>query len=391
MTFAGTLITALIAGGFAFLLGWVVCKAVLSNDLAAEPEQAGNQEPVSDDFTTEPDAEINDEERERLQLELRAAHQAKAEAAAKNSIFQERIDEQTQMLANLQEDRDRIRVEHGSQKRLINSLQQKVLAKDKWRQQFIKEQEEHQLQIDTLTAENKKLSEQLQTQTTDADSGNAPVPTQVGSTDAGELRKLLEQSRSNEKSLVSQLQTLQEWAKPLATENTQQGELINRLKHQIAALRKEQKAAEDKLAKLSGAIRKAKAAQQQRAAALAEQQASQTGVHDNVISPAKAEYLQAQTPQTGDKLEETHTDLQSLNNANADALTNVQQDDLKKIKGIGPGVEKRFHKAGIFSYHQLARLNQDQIAKIAARTNKAHRAAWAIEAQRLLEAGETAA
>jgi predicted RecB family nuclease len=40
------------------------------------------------------------------------------------------------------------------------------------------------------------------------------------------------------------------------------------------------------------------------------------------------------------------------------------RDNLQKIKGIGPEVEKRLNEAGIFSFEQLSRLSQTEIWEI---------------------------
>lgn len=38
----------------------------------------------------------------------------------------------------------------------------------------------------------------------------------------------------------------------------------------------------------------------------------------------------------------------------------VGADDLKKVKGIGPVIEKRLNKAGIYKYEQIAELTPDE-------------------------------
>ena len=41
-----------------------------------------------------------------------------------------------------------------------------------------------------------------------------------------------------------------------------------------------------------------------------------------------------------------------------------EKDDLQKIKGIGPIIEKRLNKAGIYTYAQLAALKQSEVEKL---------------------------
>lgn len=48
----------------------------------------------------------------------------------------------------------------------------------------------------------------------------------------------------------------------------------------------------------------------------------------------------------------------------AGAATSVQPDDLKSINGIGPALEKKLQAQGIFSYRQLAALNDADITRL---------------------------
>jgi|GEM_PF-2176515 len=156
------------------------------------------------------------------------------------------------MLANLQEDRNWMHAEHGNQKRLIHTLQQGRLNKDEARQSIVKQQQAYEEQI-------RSLEQQLAALETTA--GCAPVPSMMTAADGISLRDQLIASKASSARLISQLQALQQWAAPLATENTQQTELIDRLRHQVGALRNAQQAAQAKLNKLSAAISKAKVAQ----------------------------------------------------------------------------------------------------------------------------------
>jgi predicted flap endonuclease-1-like 5' DNA nuclease len=355
MTFTATIITALIAGGIAFLLGWVICKAVLAQHNTAN--DSNRDQSSENDTVTAVSASAD---LAGLQMQIERLQHDKAELNAKISRYEDRINEQVRMLANLQEDRDRIRVEHGSQKRLIHTLQQTGLNKDQARQSMIKQQQAYEEQIRSLEQQIAALEKTA---------GKAPVPTMLAQADGISLRDQLLASKNREASLTAQLQALQEWAKPLATENTQQAELIERLKYQVGALRTEQQVTKEKLRKLSAAISSAKVAQRQRAADVTgtyQQTAVNPGTVDNVVAPG------TKTDAVYDALEETHTDLEAA-------------DDLKKIRGIGPGLERRFNAAGVFSYAQLAELSHQELQKIAARTKKAHRASWAQEARRLHE------
>lgn len=45
------------------------------------------------------------------------------------------------------------------------------------------------------------------------------------------------------------------------------------------------------------------------------------------------------------------------------AAPNGEPDDLKKLDGVGPAAEKKFHAAGIFHFHQIAGFTAEDIAK----------------------------
>ena len=51
--------------------------------------------------------------------------------------------------------------------------------------------------------------------------------------------------------------------------------------------------------------------------------------------------------------------------ADADALHNDEQDDLKKIKGIGPAIEKTLNELGVYRYHQIAEMSEYDIDRVA--------------------------
>jgi predicted flap endonuclease-1-like 5' DNA nuclease len=355
MTLTATIITALIAGGIAFLLGWVISKAVLtqhSKSATSNNDSDAQKNPVS---ATPLPADIAP-----LQTEIRRLQHDKAQLNAKNSRYEDRINEQVRMLANLQEDRNRIRAEHGSQKRLIHTLQQTGLNKDQARQSITKQQQAYEEQIRLLEQQVAGLAKTV---------GKAPVPSMLAEADGISLHDQLQASKASEASLKSQLQALREWARPLASENAQQTELIERLKYQIGASRNEQRITKDKLNKLLAAIGNAKVAQRRRGAEATgtyQQVPLSARTTDNILPPVAA------TATAYDPLEETQTDVQAA-------------DDLKKIRGIGPGLERKFNAAGIFSYAQLAELSHQQLQSITARTKKAHRAAWANKAKRLQE------
>jgi NADH-quinone oxidoreductase subunit E len=69
-----------------------------------------------------------------------------------------------------------------------------------------------------------------------------------------------------------------------------------------------------------------------------------------------------------------------------------EPDDLKKISGIGPGIEKTLHGLGIYHFRQIAGFTSDNVAWVNQRLRfkgRIEREEW-IEQARKLAAGETA-
>ena len=68
-----------------------------------------------------------------------------------------------------------------------------------------------------------------------------------------------------------------------------------------------------------------------------------------------------------------------------------EPDDLQRISGIGPGIEKTLHALGIYHFRQIAELTPDNVAWIDQRLRfrgRIEREDWIGQAKRLA-AGET--
>jgi predicted flap endonuclease-1-like 5' DNA nuclease len=68
-------------------------------------------------------------------------------------------------------------------------------------------------------------------------------------------------------------------------------------------------------------------------------------------------------------------ELKALRAENAELLQKVEKwapepDDLKRIKGIGPEIERRLHEAGITSFQQLGKLTPAKLEAILGNTIK---------------------
>src|SRR5215212_1238149 len=64
-------------------------------------------------------------------------------------------------------------------------------------------------------------------------------------------------------------------------------------------------------------------------------------------------------------------------------------DDLTKLNGVGPQLEKKLNEAGIFHYWQLAAMQPDDVAKLDADlklNGRLQRDGWIAQARALIEA-----
>lgn len=72
------------------------------------------------------------------------------------------------------------------------------------------------------------------------------------------------------------------------------------------------------------------------------------------------------------KLEVELTELRQVKRSTRSSVSQTQQasttphevDDLKVIKGIGPGIEAKLNKAGIFSFRQISELTEESIERV---------------------------
>jgi NADH-quinone oxidoreductase subunit J len=67
----------------------------------------------------------------------------------------------------------------------------------------------------------------------------------------------------------------------------------------------------------------------------------------------------------------------------------LEGDDLKRIKGVGPKLEKLLHKNGIYTFAQIATLNEQQVIKLDAQLEEFKgrivREDWIAQAKKLVE------
>jgi len=379
MSLSLVIVVCLIAGSVTFLLGWVFGKVHFSKQPPAviEPGITEAAEPEEEPELPELSADAGELQQLVHQLENKLG-----ESRLQTKELQNKAQQQQQMLAQVTEDRDRIRVEHGSQQRLINTLQSSKFDRDKAQQETLRQKQLWDKEATKLTAQIETLEQQLEQ--TSGQNANAPQPTGVN--DGADTRQQLSDSKAQVESLTEQLTAMQDWAKPLAKENDELREVLQRMKKQIGMLRGEHKQAEQKIQQLTVQLKKARVAidalNNRKKAAESElqnlrtQQAAIDTAVDNV-SPAPQESTASSAErvnEASDPLEDTHTDLEAA-------------DDLKKLPGIGPTLERKFNQQGIFRYEQIAELSEQELNKLmkqmSARTSKAKRKVWPAEARRL--------
>lgn len=91
-------------------------------------------------------------------------------------------------------------------------------------------------------------------------------------------------------------------------------------------------------------------------------------------------------------LQTKETELSALQEKLKGAVVGTEGDDLKRIRGIGPGFERTLKQHGITTYAQLAAWTGDDILRIAALLNtqpgRVVRGAWIEQAAALLTAVE---
>ena len=78
--------------------------------------------------------------------------------------------------------------------------------------------------------------------------------------------------------------------------------------------------------------------------------------------------------------------------ARTEAKASTKADDLKKISGVGPGIEEKLHKLGVTSFSQIAAFTAEDIADFDEKLNfkgRIERDDWLGQAKILADGGET--
>ena len=110
---------------------------------------------------------------------------------------------------------------------------------------------------------------------------------------------------------------------------------------------------------------------------------------------ARIEELENDEAQSETRIEPVHdpdelTDGRGASNDPLDSgLHEIARDDLKRIKGVGPAIEKTLNELGIFRFEQIAEMSEYEIDRVAQRLKGFHsriyREDWMGQARELLE------
>ena len=111
----------------------------------------------------------------------------------------------------------------------------------------------------------------------------------------------------------------------------------------------------------------------------------------------RIEALESEAPEGQTRIEPVHdpdelTDGREASNDPVDEASGaheVARDDLKRIKGVGPAIEKTLNEMGIYRYEQIAAMSEYDIDRVAQRLKGFHsriyREDWMGQARELLE------
>jgi predicted flap endonuclease-1-like 5' DNA nuclease len=175
----------------------------------------------------------------------------------------------------------------------------------------------------------------------------------------------------------------------------------DRLRTELAAAREAQEQLEDSLVQLRGVaetrasrvreLEAAEASSRERIARLEQELGAARGAAVPEASLEAVATGPAASPQPAGTVVPPPTEPVQGTRPPALAAPEGEPDDLKKISGIGPGIEKTLHELGIYHFRQIAQLTPDNVAWIDQRLRfrgRIEREDWVGQAQRLA-AGET--
>ena len=174
----------------------------------------------------------------------------------------------------------------------------------------------------------------------------------------------------------------------------------DRLRTELAAAREAQEQLEDSLVQLRGVaetrasrvreLEAAEATSRERIARLEQELGEARGAASPQASSEAVATGPAASPQAAGAAPPPTEAMQGTRPP-ALAAPEGEPDDLKKISGIGPGIESTLHELGIYHFRQIAQLTPDNVAWIDQRLRfrgRIEREDWVGQARRLA-AGET--
>ena len=174
----------------------------------------------------------------------------------------------------------------------------------------------------------------------------------------------------------------------------------DRLRTELAAAREAQEQLEDSLVQLRGVaetraarvreLEAAEASSRERIARLEQEVSEARGAGTPQGSSEQIATGSVREPQPAGAVPPPAEPVQGTPPA-ALASPEGEPDDLKRISGIGPGIEKTLHELGIYHFRQIAQFTPDHVAWIDQRLRfrgRIEREDWVGQARRLA-AGET--
>jgi predicted flap endonuclease-1-like 5' DNA nuclease len=174
----------------------------------------------------------------------------------------------------------------------------------------------------------------------------------------------------------------------------------DRLRTELAAAREAQEQLEDSLVQLRGVaetraarvreLEAAEASSRERIARLEQELSEARGAGNRQGSPERTAASHAGPPQPAGAVPPPAEPVQGTPPPSLGAPEG-EPDDLKRISGIGPSIEKTLHELGIYHFRQIAQFTPDHVAWIDQRLRfrgRIEREDWVGQARRLA-AGET--
>ncbi|MDJ0940248.1 MAG: hypothetical protein QNJ00_10845 [Woeseiaceae bacterium] len=294
--------------------------------------------------------------------------------------------------------------------------QEKAAINLGWQEQL----EARNVESSRLQNQNKNLMEQVsQYQASGKDATNRARELSSALKEAferrDELQRQIKDIRSNLEAVIAERRKLENDMQALSDSDTSLTAALEKKDEKIAKLSRELEGWQNRLPPLMDKFREKNESARELEAELDEARARIAELEDSANSePAEVDAIEADTLGTGleasnDTLEAIETfgddddeqhevDDSDVEEAYAaeDERPGGLRDNLKRIKGVGPAIEKTLNELGIFRFGQIAEMSEYDIDRVAKRLkgfrSRIYREDWIGQARELLEetTGESA-